>query len=286
MTLQTVGILHPGQMGVSIGASVKNGGHSVLWASEGRSVETRSRAEEHDLSDAGTLAHLCTASEVVICVCPPDAAEDVARDVLACGFRGLYVDANAIAPQRAVRIANSMQAAGVAFVDGSIIGPPAWKPDTTWLYLSGEQADTAAALFDAGPAQAVVMGDAPGQASALKMCYAANTKGTTALLTAVLGAAEAMGVRDALEGQWRQDGSGLDVDVPRRARNVTAKAWRFVGEMDEIASTFAEAGLPDGFHVAAGDIYRRLAVFKDAAETPSLDEVLAALLGEEEPSGE
>ena len=282
MTSQTVGILHPGQMGVSIGASVMNGGHTVLWASDGRSADTRARALEHGLRDAGALAELCVASDVVISVCPPDAAEEVAGGVLACGFKGVYVDANAIAPQRAARIGEAMQAAGVSFVDGSIIGPPAWKPDSTWLYLSGAGADDVAALFAAGPAQAVVMGELPGQASALKMVYAANTKGSTALITAVLGAAEALGVRSALEAQWAQEGSGLDTSAPRCARTVTAKAWRFAGEMDEIAATFAGAGLPAGFHEAAGDVYRRLAMFKDAEETPSLEEVLVALLGRPE----
>ncbi len=108
MATQTVGLLHPGQMGVSIGATVRNGGHTVLWASDGRSAETRARAEENHLEDAGTLADLCAASDVVISVCPPDAAEDVAQDVAATGFSGLYLDANAIAPQRALRIAEAI----------------------------------------------------------------------------------------------------------------------------------------------------------------------------------
>jgi 3-hydroxyisobutyrate dehydrogenase-like beta-hydroxyacid dehydrogenase len=278
MTTQTVGILHPGQMGISVAAAAQNGGHTVYWASQDRSADTRARAEKHGLRDAGTLDKLCAACSVVISVCPPHAAEEVAHAVVERGFRGLYVDANAISPQRAQRIATAVHEGGSVFVDGGIIGPPAWKPDATWLYLSGPDADKAAALFAAGPLQAVVMGEEPGRASALKMCYAANTKGTTALLTAVLGAAEALGVTAALQEQWRQEGSGLDVDAPHRARNVTSKAWRFAGEMDEIAATFEGAGMPGGFHAAAGDIYRRLAGFKDVAETPSLEEVLSALL--------
>ena len=281
MNDSTTGILHPGLMGISIAASVKNSGRTVCWAWSGRSAESCARAEEHGLCDAGTLAELCAACSVLISVCPPHAAEDVARDVLANGFSGLYIDANAISPQRAERIAAAMAAGGARFVDGSIIGPPAWKPATTWLYLSGPDADAdaAAALFAAGPVQAVVLGPEIGRASALKMVYAAYTKGSTALLSAVLGAADALGVSGDLEKQWRQDGSGLDKDAPRRARNVTAKAWRFVGEMEEIAATFEGAGLPGGFHAAAADVYRRLAGFKDAGETPALDEVLAALRG-------
>ena len=134
MTHTRIGILHPGDMGISIGASAKNGGHDVLWSSDGRSAQTHARAETHGLRDAGALAALCAASEVIVSVCPPHAAEDVAREVIAAGFAGMFVDANAIAPERAQRIAASMARAGIDFVDGGIIGGPAWKPNSTWLY--------------------------------------------------------------------------------------------------------------------------------------------------------
>ena len=284
MTKKKIGILHPGQMGVSIAASAVNSGYDVYWTSDGRSQATRTRAETQGLLDAHSLASLCEICDTIVCVCPPDAAEDVAQQVAACGFGGCYVDANAVAPERVQRIERALQAVGATCVDGSIIGPPAWEPNTTWLYLSGADAGQVAALFESGPVQPVVIGDVVGQASGLKMCYAAYTKGSTALLTAVQGAAEALGISDVLREQWRLEGSGLDVDAPARARRVTAKAWRFAGEMDEIAATFEGAGMPGGFHLAAGDIYRRLARFKDAAETPSLDDVLSALMDDNSDS--
>lgn len=277
--MDNVGILHPGDMGISVAASARNGGHTVYWVSEGRSPQTRERAEKHGLVDAGTLAHLCEVCSVILSVCPPAAAETVARDVLAQGFTGLYVDANAIAPQRAEHIGQLMSEAGARFVDGGIIGGPAWKSGATWLYLSGEAANEAAALFSAGPLETSVIGDEIGKASALKMCFAAYTKGSTALLCAALAAAESLGVRAELTEQWTRD--GFAEQATNRVRNVTAKAWRFAGEMEEIAATFDEAGVPDGFHLAAADIYRRLAGFKGAEETPSLDAVLAAMLNHE-----
>jgi 3-hydroxyisobutyrate dehydrogenase-like beta-hydroxyacid dehydrogenase len=279
MTTLNIGILHPGQMGISIAASAANSGHAVYWASEGRSAETRARAAEHNLQDAGTLAALCATCQILICVCPPHAAEEVAGQVLSHSFGGLYVDANAISPQRVVRIGGAVAAAGATFVDGSIVGPPAWKPGRTWLYLSGQDAGAVSACFVAGPLETVVMDDTIGKASALKMCFAAYTKGTTALLCAILGTAETLGVREALEAQWSREGADFAGGAERRVRSVTAKAWRFAGEMDEISATFQDAGLPGGFHTAAAEIYRRMAGFKDAAQTPSLEEVLAALNG-------
>jgi 3-hydroxyisobutyrate dehydrogenase-like beta-hydroxyacid dehydrogenase len=283
---ETVGILHPGAMGAFVAASAQNGGHTVYWAAQGRSAATRERAERHGLRDAHSLAQLCAACTIVVSVCPPDAAEAVAEQVVAAGFRGLYADANAIAPQRAQRMAAAMESAGAGFVDGGIIGGPAWESGSTQLYLSGEQAARVAALFAAGPLQAQVIGDRPGKASALKMCYAAYSKGTTALLAAILAAADAWDVGAELEAQWSREGSGLAEQAPRRVRAVTAKAWRFAGEMEEIAATLAAAGLPGGFHQAAAAVYRRLAGFKDADATPSLAAVLAALRRGDNNGGE
>lgn len=272
-----VGILHPGQMGISVAASAKNSGNSVYWVGTGRSEQSHARAAEHGLIDAGSLAGLCDRVSILISVCPPHAAEDVARDVMATGYRGLYLDANAIAPQRAKAIGELVEAGGATFVDGGIVGGPAWKPGTTWLYLAGAEAERAAACFAAGPLETEILGPEAGQASALKMCYAAYTKGTTALLTAILGTADSLGVRQALVNEWQRDGSDFAASTEQRVRQVTAKAWRFAGEMEEIAATFESAGLPGGFHQAAHDVYTRLAGFKDAPETPSLDAVLAAL---------
>jgi 3-hydroxyisobutyrate dehydrogenase-like beta-hydroxyacid dehydrogenase len=278
MSPETIGILHPGAMGVSIAASALRSGHRVCYASEGRSQATRARAAEHDLHDMETLAELCKTCSIIISVCPPHAAEDVARQVIDQGFKDFYLDANAISPQKAQHIGEILSSAGITFVDGGIIGGPAWTPGETWLYLSGKEADRIAGCFAAGPLEVSVIGEAIGKASALKMCYAAYTKGTTALLAAILALAEASGVRYELETQWERDESGFSEQAERRVRRVTARAWRFAGEMDEIASTFKSAGLPDGFHIAAGDVYRQLAHFKGAEEFPDLRAVLDALL--------
>jgi 3-hydroxyisobutyrate dehydrogenase-like beta-hydroxyacid dehydrogenase len=283
--MANIGILHPGEMGISVAASMRNSGNPVYWASQGRGAQTRTRAEKHGLKDAVTLSHLCEICSIIVSVCPPDAAEDVAKSVLSHNFTGLYVDMNAVSPQRVKHIGHIMADAGVTFVDGSIIGGPAWTPGTTRLYLSGEAAEQVAGCLSAGPLEAVVIGAEVGKASALKMCYAAYTKGMTALLAGVLATAESLNVLADLEGQWTKEGSELAQNATQRVRRVTAKAWRFAGEMDEIAATFDEAGTPEGFHRAAADIYRRLADFKNAPETPSLEAVLQALLHGEEEKG-
>ena len=273
-----VGIINPGAMGISIAASALSAGHELLWAAAGRSPASRQRAAQQGLLAVDSIAQLCAACELILCVCPPHAAETVAQAVIAGGFQGLYCDGNAIAPQKAVGIGEEMHAAGIKFVDGSIIGPPAWQPGTTRFYLSGADAARVAALFAGTATEAIVLGAQIGRASALKMVFASQTKGFSALQAAIQAVAERLGVREDLYREWEKRDADSAAKAQNNMRGLTQKAWRFTGEMEEIAQTFAEAGLPDGFFLAARDIYKNMAHFKDADELPPLDEVLAALM--------
>jgi len=276
--MMKIGILHPGEMGVSIAASAIKSGHQVYWVSKYRSEKTRFRAEKHKLIELDLLSQLCKSSEIIFSICPPHAAEDVAKDVIEHRFHGHYLDANAISPQRTIKIGQMMESQDIHFIDGSIIGGPAWTPKETWLYLSGREAKVVADCFTSGPLEPKIIGDEIGKASALKMCYAAYSKGTTALLAAILAAAESFDVRDKLYQQWELDDSNFVKQVEGRTLRVIAKAWRFEGEMHEIASAFQGAGLPGDFHKAAAEVYRRMAGFRDLDQRPLLDDVLKTLI--------
>jgi 3-hydroxyisobutyrate dehydrogenase-like beta-hydroxyacid dehydrogenase len=275
--MSKIGILHPGEMGVSVAVSAIHSGHEVYWVSQDRSDKTRIRAEKYNLTETDSIPQLCQTCEIIFSVCPPQAAEDVARSVIETGFKGLYLDANAISPQRSIKIGQQMEAEGIHFVDGGIIGGPAWQPKETWLNLSGKYSKEIALCFSKGPLETKVIGDETGKASALKMCYAAYSKGTTALLAAILATAESLGVREDLYGHWDMDNQGFSTQANQRVRRVTAKAWRFEAEMMEIAETFRAAGLPGEFHEAAAKIYYRISNFKDSTDTPSLNDVLKTL---------
>lgn len=269
-----IGLLHPGQMGVTLGMALRQNAHEVLWVADQRSAATASRAQQAGFTSVDSLLALVQRAEALICVCPPAAAASVAEQVAGLGFTGLYVDANAVAPQTAASIK-----AGFAerFVDGGIIGPPAIKPGTTRLYLSGAQAPEVAAWFTQGALQAVAM-DAPvGAASALKMSYAGYTKGLSALLLATQALAEHHAVGPWLAAEWQQSQPGTQKQLDRAAQNSGPKAWRFAGEMREIAASYEQADLPTGFHLAAAQLYERLAPLKDQSEL-STAQVVGMLL--------
>jgi 3-hydroxyisobutyrate dehydrogenase-like beta-hydroxyacid dehydrogenase len=270
-----IGLLHPGQMGFAVGCTLKNSGHDVLWASEGRSPHTVNRASTAGFEDTGTLDKLAQSASVIVSVCPPEFARDVAQRVAWTGFSGLYADVNAVSPDSKVEIARVMETSGASFADGGIIGLPSKERGRTWLYLSGPHASEIASLFTAGPMEVEVLGGEPGKASALKMCYAAWSKGSTALVAAVLAAADEMLVLEELKTAWSRGGpvySKVEADVLRAA----PKAWRYAGEMREIAATLEAAGLPGGFHHAAEDLYNRLKALKDLSGI-QMAEVLAHL---------
>jgi len=252
--MTTIGVLHPGEMGAALGARLGERGHDVAWARDGRSAATRARAEAAGLHDAGALAALLDGCAVVVSVCPPHAALEVAR--AAAGYRGVFVDANAVSPATAATIGRVVEDGGARFVDGGIVGPPPERDATTRLYLSGAAAPEVAGLFAGTPVEAPVLGAEPGLASALKMAYAAWTKGTAAMLLAIRDAARAAGVEDALLAEWARS----EPDVPGRlaaAEDAAArKGWRWVAEMEEIAATLAALGQPDGFHRAAAEVFR------------------------------
>ncbi len=249
--MTVVGILHPGEMGAAVAAALRGRGETVLWASAGRSPATAERAEQAGLEDAGDLDALCSRAEILLSVCPPHAAVAVARS--ASGFGGIYVDANAVAPETARTIAGLHS----RFVDGGIVGPPPDQPGTTRLYLSGGEADEIAALFAGTNVDARVISGEPGAASALKAAYAGWTKGSGALLLTVRELARAEGVEDALLAEWRLSIPELEQRLAGAERSARRKGWRWIGEMEEIARSMAAQDLPTGFHEAAAEVFRK-----------------------------
>jgi 3-hydroxyisobutyrate dehydrogenase-like beta-hydroxyacid dehydrogenase len=267
----TIGLLHPGEMGAAVGQCLAQGGHRVLWVPEGRGPASAARAAAAGM-DGVDLAGLVASAEVILSVCPPHAALEVARQVAGAGFGGLYVDANAISPATAREVAGIVAGGGAGgYVDGGIIGTPPVAPGFIRLYLSGPRAGEVRELFEGSPIdtrvvdhvtmEAGAIGDFGafgvfGAASAVKMAYASWTKGSAALLLAARALARAEGVEDVLLAEWGLSQPGLRERSDGAARSAAAKGWRWVAEMEEIAATMAAAGLPAGFHQAAAEIYR------------------------------
>ncbi|MDX6343342.1 MAG: hypothetical protein QOH87_3480 [Trebonia sp.] len=283
--MATVGLLHPGEMGAAVGGCLVSVGHEVLWDPAGRSRATTGRALAAGLTGV-KFDRLIAKSSVILSICPPHAALDVARQVAAAGYTGCYVDANAISVATAEQVAAIVTAAGAAYVDGGIIGQPPEVAGHTRLYLSGPRTDEVRVLFNRSPLDARVAEGPLYAASTVKMAYAAWTKGSSALLLAARALARAGGVERTLLAEWQLSQPSLTAQSERSAAAAAAKGWRWVAEMEEIAASMSAAGLPEGFHEAAAEIYDRAS----RAETPAtrrpaatehastLDTIISALM--------
>ncbi len=256
-----IGILHPGVMGASVGSALKPVAGAVIWAAAGRSVTTSKRAEIADLVGVPDVAELARRSDVIISICPPDAAYDVAEQVAAAVAdrpdRPLYVDANAVSPATVRAVGELFGADRV--VDGAIIGPPAWEPGHTVLWLAGEAAGEVASLFAGSPFTARVLDGGLGAASGLKACFALQSKALPTIWLAMAQAARAYGVEDALRAEVERTGGDLVAALDGIDARAVGRAWRWVGEMEQAGDALADVGVPDGFSRAAAEMYRRVA---------------------------
>ena len=288
-TAPTVAVVSPGAMGSAVGDALARGGARVVATLSGRSERTARLAGRADLELLPDLGSLLDVADVVLSIVPPEAAASVARDVAtatAQSARPVFVELNAVAPATALRIEAELGGAGVEVVDGSISGPPPWRPGTTRLYLSGPRAAEVAALpFDG--VDAIVVGDQVGAASAVKMSTASVYKGTSALLAHALLAADANGVLEHVLDDLRAGSPELVANVERRLASAASKSPRYVAEMNEIAATQAAAGLTPSLFEAIADVFSALSASELARSAPedlpremTLDDVLARLRAE------
>ncbi|MFC1428584.1 DUF1932 domain-containing protein [Streptacidiphilus sp. N1-12] len=260
--MTTIGLLHPGSMGATVAACAVQAGHHVLWHPEGRSSSTRARAQRFGL-EAAPLEQLLAHSEVLLSLCPPAAAADVARLVASIGFTGVFVEANAISPASVAVIADVLPETTV-LVDAAVVGSPPIDGKTPTLYLAGppEAVAPVEALFAGTAVTTSVLGTKVGQASALKLAYTAYQKASRVLAALAVGAAAEYGVDQELAVIAAKRSSSYLAETAYIPK-VAARAWRWGPELEEAAAMLADAGLPPDMLTAAAAALARWDDCKD-----------------------
>jgi 3-hydroxyisobutyrate dehydrogenase-like beta-hydroxyacid dehydrogenase len=278
-------------MGHSVGAVLRRGGLRVVTCLAGRSDRTRALAAEAGIEDLPDLEVLVSESDLILSIVAPAAAEELAERLAvalqATGASTLVADCNALAPETVRRLGASIGAAGGRFVDVGIIGSPP-RPGSAGprFYASGTEVDQ---LLELAPRGLDVrpLGTEVGRASGLKMCYAALTKGLTALATELLVAGRAMGLEAPLLAELQLSQDSLLQWMERMLPTMPPKARRWVREMEEIAVTFEALGMTPRILQGAADLYRWVGITQLGEEVPearkagqTLNEVTAALAAE------
>jgi 3-hydroxyisobutyrate dehydrogenase-like beta-hydroxyacid dehydrogenase len=270
MSIQTVAILSPGEMGSGVGRAFTEHGFTVITTLAERSQPTRERALAAGFEDGGSLAEVIAAADIVLSILPPESALAQATASAAAmgeaGKRPPYADCNAVAPETAVEIGKIIAGAGAECIDGGIIGsPPREGRVPPRFYVSGPGAPLMD-VFDGKGIEVRQCGPEMGRGSAIKMGYAGITKGTSALHAAMLIAAERLGVAEELHAELQSSQQAMYKRMETMTPALPAVSGRYVGEMLEIAKTLAGCGVPDGFHQGAADLYRLLAASPFASE--------------------
>ncbi|MGH9212045.1 MAG: NAD(P)-binding domain-containing protein [Acidimicrobiales bacterium] len=274
----TIGVLHPGEMGAAVGAEARRGGARVVWCPTGRSQATAARARRAGLEPVDDLAKLLNMVDIVLAICPPTAAQQVAIQVAQHGYKGLYVEANATSPQRCRRIAERFARSGAHVLDAAIFGPPprAGVSDAA-LYLAGQRTDqeTVADIFADTAVEPIRVDGDIGAASALKMAYSGYQKSARVLAAMAHALAARHGVTKHLIAEARHDTTS-PLGEPDQLRSIAALAWRWTPELHEIADALDGDELPTDLALGVASILFRWHDDKDNWNLP-LDTVLARL---------
>ena len=271
LSIKTVAIISPGDMGHAVGRALREHGLRVVTCLEGRSDRTKGLSRRVGIEELQSFGELVRQTDLILSIIPPSEATELARRVAGVlqttKIRTYFADCNAISPQTVRKIGAMITEAGGRFIDASIIGNPPGKGEPPRSYASGPHANIMSQLDGKG-INVRVIGDNVGQASGIKMCYAAWTKGSQALWITLLAAAESLGLSKELGEEFLYSQSSAYERIAKQIPAIPVKARRWVGEMDEIASTFEELGLSPHFHKGASDVFRSIAATPLANGTP------------------
>ena len=258
MTIKTVAILSPGEMGAATGKAFQEHGFDIITALEGRSETSRDRAAAAGFRDCGSIASVLAEADIVFSILPPGDALAQAKRVAAAmtetGHTPPYFDCNAVSPETAAQIGAVIEAAGAAYIDGGIVGNPPGAAVPTRFYVSGSGAEQMN-IFDGKGVDIKQCGPEAGKASAVKMCYAGITKGTSALHAAMLVAAEKLGIADDLHEELSYSQGAMYKRMENLTPALHAVSDRYIGEMEEIAKTMSAVAMPSGFHEGSAALY-------------------------------
>ena len=271
MSVHTVAILSPGDMGSGVGFALGQNDIDVITCLRGRSNRTRQLAADARFRDIPTMGLLVEQADLILSILVPDQAVTVAQQVAAAmrssDKHAVYADCNAVSPQTTRKIESIITEAGGQYVDGGIIGGSPTRGTPPRFYVSGEHTDVVAELDGKGITVRPI-GEEVGRASGIKMCYAALTKGTSTLQAALLSAAESMNLTDELIAEFEFSQPAALTQMSDGISRLPPNAHRWIGEMLEIASTFEHLGVTPSFHQGAAEMYRLLSRTPYASETP------------------
>jgi len=271
MVIETVAILSPGDMGHAVGQLLREHELKVITCLTGRSQRTKDLAELAGIADVPDLNDMVAQSQIILSISVsemvPSICQQVADAIKATNANVLFAECNAISPQLSRQMEPIITEAGGRYIDASIVGGPPLNGSSPRFYASGDNTAEFEGLANFG-LDVRTAGTEVGQASGIKMCYAAMTKGSSALYSELLMAAEMMGLSDFVKAEFQSSQPAVLQRMERGLPGVPAKARRWVSEMEEIKDTFEHLGLTPHLFQGVADMYRMIGSTSMGDETP------------------
>ena len=271
MAIETVAILSPGDMGHAVGQLLREHELKVVTCLTGRSQRTKNLAELAGIADVPDLNDMVAQSQIILSISVsemvPGICQQVADAIKATNANVLFAECNAISPQLSQQMGPIITEAGGRYIDASIVGGPPLNGSSPRFYASGDNTAEFEGLANFG-LDVRTAGTEVGQASGIKMCYAAMTKGSSALYSELLMAAEMMGLSDFVIAEFQSSQPAVLQRMERGLPGVPAKARRWVSEMEEIKDTFEHLGLTPHLFQGVADMYRMIGSTSMGDETP------------------
>ena len=271
MVIETVAILSPGDMGHAVGQLLREHELKVVTCLTGRSQRTKDLAELAGIADVPDLNDMVAQSQIILSISVsemvPSICQQVADAIKDTNANVLFAECNAISPQLSRQMEPIITEAGGRYIDASIVGGPPLNGSSPRFYASGDNTAEFEGLANFG-LDVRTAGTEVGQASGIKMCYAAMTKGSSALYSELLMAAEMMGLSDFVKAEFQSSQPAVLQRMERGLPGVPAKARRWVSEMEEIKDTFEQLGLTPHLFQGVADMYRMIGSTSMGDETP------------------
>ena len=271
MAIETVAILSPGDMGHAVGQLLREHELKVVTCLTGRSQRTKDLAELAGIADVPDMNDMVAQSQIIVSISVsemvPSICQRVADAIKATNANVLFSECNAISPQLSRQMEPIITKVGGRYIDASIVGGPPLNGSSPRFYASGDNTAEFEGLANFG-LDVRTVGTEVGQASGIKMCYAAMTKGSSALYSELLMAAEMMGLSDFVIAEFQSSQPAVLQRMERGLPGVPAKARRWVSEMEEIKDTFEHLGLTPHLFQGVADMYRMIGSTSMGDETP------------------
>lgn len=236
-----------GEAGGAIASGLaEQGRHVVAYDTRASEPALRRFAEESGIELVDSPTELAAKADLLVCVTSGSVAVQVAEQFAGeLGERHLYSDWNSTSPRCKRDVASVVGSSGAGFADGAVMAAVPPHRHRVPVLVSGDAATRVAEVATELGMRVDVVGEQPGQASAVKMYRSLLVKGLEALVLECTLGAERHGVAErvltSMNGSLPYD--DWEALASYLLDRTVVHGKRRAAELCEVATTLTESGI-------------------------------------------